>query len=497
VPNFCRDTNTDTGKNPFHPMCNEPEETTDRRTACEVHGLLASPTLCDGIIRTDCESDPFDYAGCDTLTGNLRMTFCTTTKIFDESCLDGMNGGDSERALACQTHGTGAMGDVSCDRGRNGIRGACVANPFEYLGCATLSGDLLTTLCTTTDIFNPSCLNDANGGKTERDNVCLLNGTNPGAGGHISCSGRAGVLEACRLNPFAHNGCADIPNIRTIYCRGSRLDNIADGSDTPACKVNYADWQGGFTDTLTETTPENTNKFLPNIDPTGRSSLNLNTAMFDGRELGGDENSGVVFYSTGAVDRTSHFAGILAGTHLGKPIETTAGVGAWNGSFWATNMATAADFTLHIDFTSRDIAGIVSDGGTSDKYYYVRGRYADGVNSGLITGSVRYGTFNSTEIDLTTATFPNSNTTSSGVLRGIIGQQGAVGVFISGNTLVDDDTQTSTSGQFGWAGGFVVNPTARISLTVDYNDWMRGFNNVPPPATPETPTRLNQFLNAG
>ncbi|MCA8835609.1 MAG: hypothetical protein K8953_11050, partial [Proteobacteria bacterium] len=325
---------------------------------------------------------------------------------------------------------------------------------------------------------------------------------------HSTCPEREGGLTACRLNPFMHNGCGDIPtinNIRIIYCAGSGLTGIANGSDTPECKVNYADWQGGFTGALTETTPARTNKFLPNIAiaPTGdeeRRSLNLNTATFDGDKLGGDVNSGVVFYSTGTLADTSHFAGILANTNLGRRLETTSGTGQWNGSFWATNMETAAtDFTLHIDFVSRDIAGIVRNG-TTDNYYFVKGVYANGGNSGLITGTVQYGEFSAREINLTTATLPiPSDTTppTDGVLRGIIGSNGAIGVFVSGSAVDADGLLTGGTGAFGFAGGFVVNPTAQVSLTVDYNDWVRGFNNVSPPATATIPTRLNQFLNAG
>ena len=362
------------------------------------------------------------------------------------------------------------------------------------------------TLCTTRDIFHASCLDDMNGGKTERDNACLLNGIDDTKGGHSSCRSRTDVIATCKQNPFAHNGCKDTDGISfviTVYCRGSNINGIPDGSATPECRVNYDNWEGGFTDTLTTTTPTGTNKFLPNISltPTGdeeRRSLNLNTATFDGRPLGGDVNSGVVFYRTGANENTSHFAGILADTDLGRPIETRNITGQWNGSFWATNMDTATDFTLHIDFNSRDIAGIVRNGAT-DNYYFVKGVYDDGGNSGLITGTVRYGTFTSTEINFNRSPkrFPTSASTSGGVLRGIIGQDSAVGVFISGNTLVDDDTQTTTSAQFGWAGGFVVNPTAQVNPNVNYNDWMRGFGVVAPPAMPATATRLNQFLNAG
>ena len=121
-PNFCGDTDADTGSNPFHDSCTV--DTNKQLTACRAHGINADAS-CDATIRGDC-TDPFDYAGCHTLSGALRMTFCTTTKIFDDNCLDGMNGGDTERALACQTHGiTLPMGDASCDNGRNGIRVAC------------------------------------------------------------------------------------------------------------------------------------------------------------------------------------------------------------------------------------------------------------------------------------------------------------------------------------------------------------------------------------
>ncbi|MCA8834546.1 MAG: hypothetical protein K8953_05610, partial [Proteobacteria bacterium] len=232
VMNFCGDTNADTGSNPFHDMCTV--DANDQLAACRAHGINADAS-CDrdgdpNNIRVACEADPFDYDGCTTLSGGtLRMTFCEGAKKFDESCLDGDNGGDNERALACQEHGiTEPMGDASCDRGRNGIRDACELNAFEYLGCTTLTGDLRTTLCTTTDIFNASCLNDTNGGKTERDNECLLNGINA----HSTCPEREGGLTACRLNPFMHNGCGDIPtiiNIRIIYCAGSGLTGIANG----------------------------------------------------------------------------------------------------------------------------------------------------------------------------------------------------------------------------------------------------------------------------
>ncbi|MCA8834757.1 MAG: hypothetical protein K8953_06675, partial [Proteobacteria bacterium] len=196
---------------------------TERVSACQMYGINESAgghSSCDNGrngIRGDC-TDPFDYAGCDTLTGDLRMTFCTTTDIFDEECIKDMNGGKAARDSACQTNGINesAGGHSSCDAR---IRTDCEADAAIYLGCATLSGGLVTTLCTTTDIFNPRCLDDTNGGKTERDNACLMRGINDPIA-HTSCPEREGVITACKTDPFAHNGCADIPGIRTIYCRG-------------------------------------------------------------------------------------------------------------------------------------------------------------------------------------------------------------------------------------------------------------------------------------
>ncbi len=212
---------------------------TERVSACQMYGITESAgghSSCDNGrngIRGDC-TDPFDYDGCDTLTGDLRMTFCTTTKIFDANCLDGTNGGDSARALACQMHGTGAMGDASCDRGRNGIRGACESDPFDYDGCDTLTGDLKTTFCTTTKIFDENCLDGTNGGDSERESACQTHGITESAGGHSSCdNGRNGIRGAC-TDPFDYDGCDTLTgDLRMTFCTTTKIfdANCLDGTN--------------------------------------------------------------------------------------------------------------------------------------------------------------------------------------------------------------------------------------------------------------------------
>ena len=219
------------------------------------------------------------------------------------------------------------------------------------------------------------------------------------------------------MNPFAvlNTGCEnlnDITNIKDTYCTGGNsVDSIADGSTANECNVNYADWTGGFTGTLATAISTTDNHFLGDVTPaSGLTNLDLNTAKFDGRALGGDADSGLGFSTNTDGEEPTYQAGIFTTSNLGRPIETTAGTAKWNGSFRATNMDTAADFTLHIDFSDREIAGIVRDGASANNYYYVNGNYTAGSTGGLITGTVQYGEFTATAIDLTTATRPTPST---------------------------------------------------------------------------------------
>ncbi|MGU9963769.1 MAG: hypothetical protein ACNYPD_06645 [Candidatus Halichondribacter symbioticus] len=228
-----------------------------RNTYCTDSGRLFNQMCIDGKHRDDlrtafCEmpANIFTHAECMDLDNinDIRMTFCSKTDIFHETCLDNTYGGDGERDTECRTHGiTEPMGDASCD-GR--IRVACTGNPFVYDGCDTLDtddetirddfckmpanifahakcinikniNDLRNTYCSATEIFHESCLNDDYDGGNKRDDACQTHGTNVGAGGHASCDGR--IRTACMMNPFEYLGCDTLDadkddNIRTKFC---------------------------------------------------------------------------------------------------------------------------------------------------------------------------------------------------------------------------------------------------------------------------------------
>ena len=202
-------------------------------------------------------------------------------------------------------------------------------------------------------------------------------------------------------------------------------------------------------------------------------------ATFDGIALGLERNDGMGFFS-GDVNGTEYFyAGILSDTDLGAPVGTTFDsetTGKWNGRFgYRTPVTYYEDFTLEIDFANPRIEAFVA--GRDGNYFHLNGSYD--ANGAIINGTVDYGAFTAG-----TRT-PSTTRTPNGTLTGIIGQQGAIGAFIS-----------SATGNAGYAGGFVVTPTAQLNPDlVNYKDWVRSFGDTPPPLVPDvTAAPLNQFL---
>ena len=174
----------------------------------------------------------------------------------------------------------------------------------------------------------------------------------------------------------------------------------------------------------------------------GRSSAHgslLNLANGDGDQtLGGDAADGVTFLN--------NYAGVLSGTDLGAPRTETTGTAEWNGRF-GTTTGVNKDFILTVKFGEGDQAGqiesfvkrITRETAAPDFYldFYLIGDFN---KSGVITGTVNRGSF------ANLAEAKQSNT-PNGQLKGLIGEEGAVGAFISDATGTD-----------GYAGGFVAVP---------------------------------------
>ncbi|MCA8834838.1 MAG: hypothetical protein K8953_07085, partial [Proteobacteria bacterium] len=212
------------------------------------------------------------------------------------------------------------------------------------------------------------------------------------------------------------------------------------------------------------------NQFLQttaNVISTGTTSLtnpvetlNLADASFDGLALGGETADGVAFFR-GTINGTDYnYAGVFEDTDLGMPLTDTTGSAVWNGSFDHI-LSPSTDFTLHIAFDT--------NGGTLDAFVHA-GQDALIYNHfifdnarfdtrGFITGRVIYGRFLYNNPAATpTATRPAT-------LRGLIGEQGAVGVFVG---EVGQDI----------AGAFVAHPTAALDPNIiNFADWAGAVGN--------------------
>ena len=250
-----------------------------------------------------------------------------------------------------------------------------------------------------------------------------------------------------------------------------------------------------------------------------RGSLNLATATFGGRKLGGKATNGVAFFrGFGALNPSSsdsnlyiypykytiggltdnnnvhNYAGLYSGTNLGAPVPTSGQVASWNGQFRSIGRFDFdTDFTLLVNFegTALTIAKTINPRDKTQSFT-ASARYD---TNGVITGEVRFGS--------------GTNAINIGVLTGLIGADGAVGAFLAtgmsnengGNTLAvagDKNGLTDGFGSHGYAGGFVASPTAVANEDVTIDAWTGSFTNALPRGVKKhvigQGDHLNQFL---
>ena len=179
-----------------------------------------------------------------------------------------------------------------------------------------------------------------------------------------------------------------------------------------------------------------------------QGSLTLNDLV----EEAGNENHGFAYAYIPSGRRDDgingwdrYYAGLLSGTDVGASITADA---MWNGKVSVVNgtrLTETADFVLTIDFnaktlTSGDIA-VPRLGG----YFVINGKFTtptDLANSGVIYGATRlYDGL-------------NNGVSSIGSVTGLIGQDGAVGAFVSSGA----GSRVNTFGEY--AGGFVASEAA-------------------------------------
>ncbi len=251
----------------------------------------------------------------------------------------------------------------------------------------------------------------------------------------------------------------------------SLLNQIGRGGNNTACpnpdRVCYTDWVDGFSNTpdsdrknqflqgtedglnngdITEaintiTIPAVTiggTQITPPISEETKTPVDIKTLTFfntthGGVDLDGDPTDGVAyFYGSSAPDVHHYYAGILSGTNLGAPVGQDLPVANWQGQIgWSSALGSSLppepmDFTLSINFADSTINGQVDL--ANSLAFVVNGSFTP---RGLITGTTSY----------------DNNGNNDGMLRGLIGEQGAVAAFIS-----NENANT------GYSGGFVVCP---------------------------------------
>ena len=239
--------------------------------------------------------------------------------------------------------------------------------------------------------------------------------------------------------------------------------------------------------------------------------MNLYNARYDGVAIGGDAEDGIDFLTETATSITGflqalgggrnedtriitetrfHYAGILSGTDLGVPVSTTDPTAIWNGSFRTDDARYPVDFRLTVTFGTTDgtrtISAFVKDtatltGAGANDYYLLAGTYTD---AGVITGTVNYGEFTGGERNA-----PTGDRTP-GTIKGLIGVEGAVGVFISDaaeSTVTNKITSTITFTN-GYVGGFVASASLSSAERVLYNDWFENFDDPTTGGVHETPS---------
>ncbi len=501
--------------------------TATRVTACEMFGTntdMGGHDSCATSLATACDiRNPFAHMGCDDVTDidtGVRTPYCQMpANAFTTGCkTDGTHGTvTATRMTACQMFGTDTTtgGHDSC---ATSLESVCVAaDPFIHPGCDDVVGidmGLRKTYCAlTVNAFKTKCKTDSTHGDVlaARGKACVEFGIDTNAGGHGSCIGNTLAESSCAMNPFdpLKRGCAiltEFPMIVAKYCTTTN-------PSAPECAVKTSAWVASFGEgkappaRLTATTPatERKRQFLTGLatglDTTGTVSIpegaNLTltlgateptSAKYNDEFLGGagDEKDGYgLFFDN--VDTSSssrvYYAGLLADTDLGAPLTQASGSVTWygqiqifrNGGF--DTIHPANNFTLEITFggtngVAGSIVGIVAgvNNPSTNPHYRVNGTYDAG---GVISGTVTYGTFTGSPLATTAS--------ANGILTGLIGAQGAVGVFLAGTAgSTKDNIEGDGNSGTAYGGGFVAAPYIPAEEDdadkVTFRDWLREFD---------------------
>ena len=230
---------------------------------------------------------------------------------------------------------------------------------------------------------------------------------------------------------------------------------------------HYAAWQDSFASTPATTITSAENRFLSDSDnifdnlrtePNGGATpAPITTLNMDANVNNSVSFANGYFNNAGNTIRSFH-ATIGADADLGAvlPVWQTGQTASamWNGKFRAESgdgTTTNVDFDLAVDFQNRAVEAFVPITPASITHYHLRGEFPAHLD-GAIIGTVDRGDFTDSNRLLPTG----DNT--PGVFTGLIGEQGAIGVFISGSRATAGSALIGGTGDTGYAGGFIANP---------------------------------------
>nr|MCA8833736.1 hypothetical protein [Pseudomonadota bacterium] len=351
---------------------------------------------------------------------------------------------------------------------------------IEFSGgeSGTINGfveDILSNLGTSHDLLLEGEF-DVSGVITGTTTFAIYTGNVPG--GTVIGTPRPGILSGL----IGQDGAVGVFN--AINSSHSYAGGFVVHEDV-VIKVDYDDWLRGATYATART---DGNKFLQPNGPAGQTFvhttkgpvyyLNLND-NFEGVSLEGISTSGSGSFLAGTdLTRTSSnagyaYAGILAGTDLGAPLRGVSDTFVrWLGLVQFNELTIESNFRVGFDNTGAGGTIWAINANLSDRFDLVIDGDFDA--NGVITGKTHYSRF-------IRDAAPARNA-QSGTLRGIIGQEGAVGAFYGGISA------------FNYSGGFVARPTLLVTGdgVVKYNDWLRRTITDASPDT--TNSGRSQFL---
>ncbi len=413
--------------NPFHHYCyvkQEYETTRDTRitTCIDADGSAGDSALCgDAIAHNPCIENPF-------------ATDCQNNTKFSEYYTDAK----ANRITFCNNTGSRAQDSLCTDA--LVIKGICDFTPFA--------------------------------------SACFFEGN------EYDDSRQTKLNDTCRANPddVTCFGVKQRPNVVAWQESFNTTDDNGDVVKIPS-KIGSST-RSQFLK-ATSVGVRNDGISLPGGDALGNLYYDLNTLTIS--DMGNpsassmNQDAGVSFFWGNKFDNddnpvSAYYAGIFGGTSLGSPLtDTSGGTAFWHGVFQTVGrgVATKTDFVLNVTFNSnanqagsitasikrkdtdvgQDLLSHFIIDGTFDKY-------------GLISGNVFAGKFTD-ETDHTTSI----GTKSPAILTGIIGQDGAVGAFVSGTS--DDGGKTisknTAEGVKNYSGGFIASPTLTTGVTNLHN----------------------------